>query len=186
MKNNLIDITGQKFGMLTAKSKICLDDTKKDKTKWLCECECGRTKEVSSYYLRKGLTKSCGNHKSSFKHPELSLEDKTWRRFYLDFVSKSKRGGKKEWDIDLEYLKQVIKQDCYYCGSKPSNVYKGATYKSIEYPDIIYQGLDRINSDIGYLINNIVPCCYSCNSSKSNKTQEEFINMCITIAKKHK
>lgn len=53
------DITGQKFGMLTA-----LQNTgKKDNSRnfiWECECECGNTCEVSGNNLRTGHTKSCG------------------------------------------------------------------------------------------------------------------------------
>ncbi len=53
------DLTGQKFGKLTAISR-----TEKKGHKglavWLCVCECGRLTEVESYNLRSGRVKSCG------------------------------------------------------------------------------------------------------------------------------
>lgn len=56
--SKMIDLTGQKFGGLTA---ICRDDTKeKSGTYWLCECDCGKTTSAQSYDLRKGKVKSCG------------------------------------------------------------------------------------------------------------------------------
>lgn len=51
------DITGQKFGYLTAIKRL-----KRDKrgSIWLCVCECGKEKEVSLSDLSSGATKSCG------------------------------------------------------------------------------------------------------------------------------
>ena len=48
-----IDLTGRKFGKLTAKEYLG------DK-KYLCRCDCGKTTEAYSYNLKRGITKSCG------------------------------------------------------------------------------------------------------------------------------
>ena len=50
----LIDISGQKFGLLTAKTYDSNTRT------WNCECDCGKETKVASYNLRNGHTKSCG------------------------------------------------------------------------------------------------------------------------------
>lgn len=53
-----IDLTGQKYGRLTA---IEVDTTKhKAITYWICECECGKRKSVSTGNLRSGAVLSCG------------------------------------------------------------------------------------------------------------------------------
>jgi hypothetical protein len=52
-----IDITGQKFGRLTAIRFV--RSTRKQRV-WLCECECGRRAEVRASKLRYGSTRSCG------------------------------------------------------------------------------------------------------------------------------
>jgi len=49
------DITGQRFGRLTA---IKLADTMDGK--WVCRCDCGSTKTVYGGNLRQGRTRSCG------------------------------------------------------------------------------------------------------------------------------
>lgn len=54
---NFIDITGQKFNMLTAIEKV---DAEKWKSKWRCICDCGKETIVDSYELRSGGTMSCG------------------------------------------------------------------------------------------------------------------------------
>lgn len=48
-----IDITGQKFGRLTALEHI-------GHSKWRCMCVCGNEKIVSSGHLRDGHCRSCG------------------------------------------------------------------------------------------------------------------------------
>ena len=53
-----IDITGQKFGRLTA---IRYDHTNAEKKAvWECLCDCGKTHFVKAKDLRSGNTKSCG------------------------------------------------------------------------------------------------------------------------------
>ena len=38
----------------------------------------------------------------------------------------------------------------------------------------IYNGIDRIDNNKGYTIDNIVPCCHICNQAKSSFTLQEF------------
>lgn len=52
------DITGQKFGRLTAKEYMFTDKGKS--STWLCQCECGNTLSVVLSTLRNGSTQSCG------------------------------------------------------------------------------------------------------------------------------
>ena len=54
----LVDLTGQKFGKLTVIERHGID--KHGHAAWRCKCECGSETVVSSLYLKKGDTKSCG------------------------------------------------------------------------------------------------------------------------------
>lgn len=53
-----IDLTGQRFGRLVVVEEIGVDKYKN--ISWLCECDCGNFKEISSPDLRSGKTQSCG------------------------------------------------------------------------------------------------------------------------------
>lgn len=53
----LKDISGMEFGRLTVLNKT---NYKGKNTKWLCQCRCGNTIEVSKPNLISGNTKSCG------------------------------------------------------------------------------------------------------------------------------
>lgn len=55
---NVTDISGQKFNKLTV---IKLDVGRKSrKVYWICRCECGTEKSISSYHITHGATTSCG------------------------------------------------------------------------------------------------------------------------------
>ena len=54
-----IDISGQRFGRLLAKTPI--HPTKKgSSTRWLCRCDCGNESTPGTAQLRRGRAKSCG------------------------------------------------------------------------------------------------------------------------------
>lgn len=52
----VIDLSGQRFGKLTALERININGV----WKWKCQCDCGNTTYVSTGCLRNGGTKSCG------------------------------------------------------------------------------------------------------------------------------
>jgi len=52
-----INLTGQKFGRLTALKR---DKTKKKKTYWICKCICGTTKSIRADSLKDKSIRSCG------------------------------------------------------------------------------------------------------------------------------
>lgn len=53
------DLTGQVFGKLTV-LQLSATRTSGGGAKWICKCECGNLKEVSSKSLQSGDTMSCG------------------------------------------------------------------------------------------------------------------------------
>lgn len=82
------------------------------------------------------------------------------------------------FEIDVDSFKKITKQNCHYCGNQPSNICKRK--KSV----YIYNGLDRINSEKDYTLDNIVPCCSQCNTMKWDMSYQDFINK-IKIISKH-
>lgn len=56
--SRLVDISGQKYGRLTAMKRA--ENKKGSKAKWLCRCDCGNETIADSGNLRNGHTKSCG------------------------------------------------------------------------------------------------------------------------------
>lgn len=65
-ENNVIDLTGQRFGLLTVIKKV--DKPRKNNNDrsayWLCKCDCGGEIITSAHTLRIGKCNSCGCIKS--------------------------------------------------------------------------------------------------------------------------
>lgn len=56
-----LDLTGQRFGKLTViKFSKDVQSGKRKRKYWLCQCDCGNTKEVRTDGLTSGNVKSCG------------------------------------------------------------------------------------------------------------------------------
>ena len=71
-----IDLKGQRFGRLI----VLEESSKRDKARnvyWLCQCDCGNTKEISGQNLKKGLTTSCGCYSK-----EVNLAKNTKHGYY--------------------------------------------------------------------------------------------------------
>ena len=58
--------------------------------------------------------------------------------------------------------------NCFYCDAIPNNFDKSKSKG-------FYQGIDQIIARGGYIFENCLPCCYSCNMAKSNMPYEIFL-----------
>jgi hypothetical protein len=65
VSNRGTDLTGLRFGRLVAKKRM---GSQKTHAVWLCECDCGKTKEVIAASLKHGRSRSCGCRQGSYKH----------------------------------------------------------------------------------------------------------------------
>lgn len=87
----------------------------------------------------------------------------TRRGKYQDYKNTAKKRGI-EFKLTEEEFLLFWQKPCRYCGS-----------------EMITIGLDRVDSDMGYIIDNIVPCCRTCNWMKKNIPKEIFIEHCRKI-----
>jgi hypothetical protein len=76
-------------------------------------------------------------------------------------------------------VQHLIKQNCYYCGQSPVIHNPNSGYCSY-----IGNGIDRVDNDLGYSVDNCVPCCSECNYGKKAKSRDDFIAW-ITRVYKH-
>jgi|JI10StandDraft_1071094.scaffolds.fasta_scaffold294197_2 hypothetical protein len=95
MANHALDLAGQKFGKLTAVRII----TRTPKITWLCDCECGGTKNVPASQLPAGMVKSCGcllfGEKDTWKKV-VGLTVNDWK--CIEFLGTSKYGHRFLWE----------------------------------------------------------------------------------------
>ena len=67
-KSSLVDLTGKRFGHLTAIRKLPYDGT--NNNIWLCQCDCGQMTEVVSSALTRGVRVTCGSQVHQEEHTE--------------------------------------------------------------------------------------------------------------------
>lgn len=150
---------------------------------WVCRCSCGVEKEVLGYSLRVGTTKSCGCKAYQRPNDPETLYKKCFRALK---VGAKDRG----LSVQLEYdeFRYLIKQDCWFCGEPPYDIrhtYNRKRYSvgiEKDYSEPL-QGVDRLDSSLGYTTGNCVPCCTMCNRMKSDFTVEKFMAKIASIHK---
>ena len=112
------DITGQKFGRLTAIKIIGFKEDKNGNKRavWLCKCDCGNLAEICGTDLRSGHTKSCGcihNEMLVKRNKEMSYRNSydLSGKYGIGYDSKSR-----EFYFDLEDY-DLIKDDYWFVNS---------------------------------------------------------------------
>jgi hypothetical protein len=76
--------------------------------------------------------------------------------------------------LGKDEFKKLTKQNCIYCGSEPNKI-SYMRNRELKYGYYKYNGLDRLDSSVGYIIDNIVPCCQRCNFMKMKMLKDEFL-----------
>lgn len=99
-----------------------------------------------------------------------SSEEITWKNLY-GMVKGRNASKEKGFDLLLEDFISISTKNCHYCNSEPTRT-RGHREWSAE---VFSNGLDRVDSSMGYLINNIVPCCKYCNFAKLDRSEMEFL-----------
>jgi hypothetical protein len=81
------------------------------------------------------------------------------------------------WELTKPEFLELTSKPCTYCAAPP-----GAYIGQISPDDLTYHGtyaytgLDRVENDRGYCVDNVVPCCQQCNFAKRIHTRDEFLS----------
>lgn len=164
----MIDKTGKRFGRWTVLERA--ENNSQGSTRWLCKCDCGTVRTVYSGSLSNGCSKSCGClcreivGKAHSLPPSVASANQLFARYRL---GARKRG----YAINLtkKQFLTLTKQNCHYCGVEPRQVRRANSASPY-----IYNGVDRVNNDKGYVLGNVVACCKICNHAKTNMPVEQF------------
>lgn len=174
-KDRAIDLTGKKFYKLTVINRS-KDRGNKGEIKWDCKCDCGNNHTVSGNVLRSGKSKSCGclvnGRPVNFKH---NRDVVLWQKIYSSTVIKRSKKNNVISDISFEKFIELSKSACHYCGMHGSNKIID-DIKNNNGNFLLFNGLDRLDSNLGYTLNNTVSCCKYCNVAKNTQTKQEFLD----------
>lgn len=175
---------GMRYGRLTVISYKGKDN--RGLHLWECQCSCGNTKIVVGQNLSSGKSKSCGCLKDEFlkaKGNQYGLyEDRQEAMLKVQYSHLKRRHTKKNMVgvvIDYDKFKKLSKSKCKYCGTECSKVIEdrlneSKSQKRLSEEILKINGIDRLDSNIGYTNENSVTCCKTCNFAKNTLSESEF------------
>jgi hypothetical protein len=163
------NMLGRSFGLLKV---IEFSHRERKITLYKCQCECGNIKNVGYNSLIGGNTSSCGCLRRK------NIENSQYKAMFNMYkYSANKRGL--EFHLEFSVFKDMTSKNCFYCEASPApkplsfqNKKNGIT----EERTIKVNGIDRVDNDQGYVLQNCVPCCSDCNFMKQDLSMEQFLD----------
>lgn len=169
---------GNRFGKITPIKRIGSD--KNGHAKYFCVCECGNSFETIGNALETGNTSSCGC--TSRKTGKLHKNWSGYEEISSGYFSRIRKGAidrNFEFNISIKDIwDKFIEQDrrCKLSGVLLMMAPTGKTKK------LQTASLDRINSKIGYDIDNVQWIHKHLNVMKWHLFNDDFINWCHAVS----
>ena len=185
MTTKIKDLTNKKFGRLTVIKKHPHHDNSRA-ILWVCQCACGKIKNIRGTSLTSGASKSCGCTHRGIKgrkcewRPEKRGKKGKYSGFEKSVLKRYKTRAERknlDWELTIEQAMKLFKGNCHYCNRKPNSI---ITTKNC-YLKFIYNGIDRVNNSKGYTLSNCVSCCKHCNTAKNTFSKEEYMNFIKSV-----
>ena len=176
-------ILNEKYGRLTP---IKISGTQNLHTMFECLCECGKITNVKGIHLKNGHTKSCGCYESEMttKRNLLPPGESSFNYLY-SYYTRNALKRELEFSLTKEEFRSFTQKNCFYCGKPPAmRVKRDSTGKTNG--AYIHNGIDRLDSAIGYTFENCVACCKICNRAKCDLELKEFMDWIVGIRKGYK
>ena len=103
----------------------------------------------------------------SMKDPRIGHRGTYAVNIINDIKYKAIQRGKK-WGLNHADAFKLITTECHYCGFIPN------------WPNNRV-GIDRVDNSKDYTVDNCLPCCFTCNTAKGQKTIPEFKEWIIKV-----
>ena len=180
--HNKTNIVGKRFGKLLVTAST---ESKANRARWVCQCDCGNKCISTGKTLREGKKQSCGCIKREqskelvkilHKSNELAFGEAACNHLYSVYKHNADKRNLL-YTITIEDFRKLTSSSCYYCNDAPMYSHSGVTCST----PYVYNGVDRVDNTIGYVLENCVPCCRICNWMKRTQSQKDFVTKCAKI-----
>jgi len=125
------------------------------------------TKDVSKRDGLRNYCRACEKQTGRLKYQTRKVEKALYRNSLVARLASYRCGAKKRghsFDLTIDEFTSFWQKPCSYCGGSIATV-----------------GIDRVDSSVGYQINNCVPCCSRCNKMKLDTNEQEWYDHMLTI-----
>lgn len=166
-----VDITGKRFGKLTALSL----DGNSSRYKWICLCDCGKKCLVRKSHLIGGQTVSCGCYKSYSTRKACYKGTEDFSSSYFTGLRVNANNRNLVFSICIEDIQEIFdcqSKKCYYSGLDIIGCNSFEKEKTYSYT----ASVDRIDSTVGYVKNNICLVHKDINKLKTDLKESVFLS----------
>lgn len=179
------DLTNKRFGKLHVSNFHGYILNKKNIRipYWNCNCDCGNTHLIKQNSLVSQQQLSCGCLLKEYQKtilPKIAADrmKKPTGVAAFNKVYNSYKQNAKHKDIEFylskDDFKQLIDKKCVYCGIESYSLTKSYAMHKKSNGEYRYNGVDRIDNNKGYTLDNIVTCCEICNKAKRDLSLSAF------------
>lgn len=156
---------------------------------WMAQCDCGTTKEIRGSEAKKGYIKTCGKCQyhsqlltEASKKSGLNRNSKRpmWEAYVRCAGDAARRGY--EWKLTPEQFEEIVTKNCTYCQAAPKEYCRKTRKGKGQGLKLVRNGIDRVNNQIGYTLDNCVPCCGICNRMKGTMGIIDFARQIVTMS----
>jgi len=126
-----------------------------------------------------GGIKSCGCLKTK----------KNYNKLINHYKNKCKQKKNKtiNWLLTKEEAAKLFESNCHYCDGEPQGNFKNYTQNKEQISGVTrkeYNGIDRLDCNSDYSLQNSVTCCKWCNQAKSTLSEKDFKTLISKIYNK--
>jgi len=167
------NLTGKTFGKIFVVSLLKENSEFDNHQGHLYLCECLDCKSQYKYQASSIL-------RESFLGCRCDITSSGAKNKTFESYKKNAKDKKRKFELTFDNFVKICEQKCHYCDKSWSNESRTSKLNSWK-----YNGIDRLNNNMGYEINNCVPCCKICNKMKCNLSEKEFFSHIQEILFKH-
>lgn len=135
---------------------------------WRARCECGNVIERPSYRFtnKRYKIRDCGC--GPLGRPRIANNGAHVNSIYAH-VRRSAIARGIAFSLTRDDVRTIVTKNCRYCdGAPPRRQIKNLS------GTFAWNGIDRIDSSLGYAVDNCAPCCPRCNWAKGTLSLVEF------------
>jgi hypothetical protein len=179
----MIFIPGTRFGKLLITG---ITDFSGGHRRYQCYCACGNHRFVRATKLRCGVIEECSicaKKNAAIKGGRtrrLPGTEAAVRQLFAEYKTNARRRNLR-FDLNVEQFLRLCCSACFFCGEEPRSSY----YPKGGGTPLLRNGIDRRDNRKGYLEDNCVAACATCNYAKREMGTAQFLEWVRRVAKHH-
>lgn len=152
---------GKKYGRMTITGIV----SKGKSPRVSAICDCGKEKILSAYDVVYRKVVSCGcYHREEMSKRQIKPDNHSAKTRLYNGIKAGAEVRNYSFELTKEECYNIAKQNCYYCEVPPERELKTVG------GSIRVNGIDRVDNEKGYTLDNCVSSCKKCNIMKHGVT----------------